>query len=205
MNMTWEGLIRLSLRKKRPTFQFPDTRGAGYLWLSQCTMAPTASWKCVFRTPCGAKALKKNKKRKELRCKKRTILCMRFCRRNVYIAWIGAHPTDSTAMRHFFLHTWVMLIDSLYSSLQFSTFLFSRFEMFFFFFKVWVFKCYSRLLTCFLLNIVDVNLLLKKYLFNLLPMNELQDGGGIGKSFLSETFPSRVSGGYDHFRGVEGL
>ena len=167
-------------------------------------MAPTASWKCVFRTHWGAKALKKDKKRKELRCKKRTILCVMFCRRNVYIAWIGAHPTDSTAMRHFFLHTWVMLIDSLYSSLQFSTFLFSRFEMFFFF-KVWVFKCYSRLLTCFLLNIVDVNLLLKKYLFNLLPMNELQDGGGIGKSFLSETFPSRVSGGYDHFRGVEGL
>ena len=100
---------------------FPDTRGAGYLWLSQCTMAPTASWKCVFRTPCGAKALKKNKKRKEPRCKKRTILCRMFCRRNVYIAWIGAHPTDSTAMRHFFLHTWVMLIDSLYSSLQFST------------------------------------------------------------------------------------
>ena len=109
--------------------------------------------------------IKKNKKRKELRCKKRTILCMMFCRRNVYIAWIGAHPTDSAAMRHFFLHTWVMLIDSLYSSLQFSTFLFSRFEMFFFFFKVWVFKCYSRLLTCFLLNIVDVNLLLKEYLF----------------------------------------
>ena len=166
-------------------------------------VAPTASWKCVFRTPCGAKALKKNKKRKELRCKKRTILCMRFCRRNVYIAWIGAHPTDSTAMRHFFLHTWVMLIDSLYSSLQFSTFLFSRFEMFFFFFKVWVFKCYSRLLTCFLLNIVDVNLLLKEYLF--LIYFPWMDGSGIGKSFLSETFPSRVSGGYDHFRGAEGL
>ena len=48
MNMTWEGLIRLSLSKKRPKIQFLDTRGARYLWLSQCTVAPTAFWKCVF-------------------------------------------------------------------------------------------------------------------------------------------------------------
>ena len=47
MNMTWEGLIRLSLSKKRPKKSFPDTLGAGYLWLSQCTVAPTAFWKCV--------------------------------------------------------------------------------------------------------------------------------------------------------------
>ena len=40
INMTLEGLILLSLSKKRPKNKFPDTRGAGYLWLSQ--------WKCVF-------------------------------------------------------------------------------------------------------------------------------------------------------------
>ena len=205
MNMTWEGLMRLSLSKKRPKFQFPDTRGAGYLWLSQCTMAQTASWKCVFRTPCGAKALKKNKKRKELRCKKRTILCRMFCRRNVYIAWIGAHPTDSTAMRHFFLHTWVMLIDSLYSSLQFSTFLFSRFEMFFFF-QGLSFQVLFQTAYLLFIEYCWCQFAFKRIpLFNLLPMNGLQDGSGSGMSFLSETFPSRVSGGYDHFRGVEGL
>ena len=48
MNLTWEDLIRLSLSKKRPKNLFPDTRVAGYLWLSQCTVAPTAFWKCVF-------------------------------------------------------------------------------------------------------------------------------------------------------------
>ena len=48
MNMTCEGLIRLSLSKKRPKNQFPYTRGASYLCLSQCTVAPTAFWKCVF-------------------------------------------------------------------------------------------------------------------------------------------------------------
>ena len=170
-------------------------------------MAPTASWKCVFRTPCGAKALKKNKKRKELICKKRTILCMMFCRRNIYIAWIGAHPTDSTAMRHFFLHTWVMLIDSLY--IQFFTI-----------FNISIFKVWDVLLffqgLSFQVLFHTAYLLFIEYcwcqfafkripLFNLLPMNGLQDGSEIGKSFLSETFPSRVSGGYDHFRGVEGL
>ena len=163
-----------------------------------------------FRIPSSAKAFKKKKKRKELRCKKRTILCMMFCRRNVYIAWIGAHPTDSTAMRHFFLHTWVMLIDSLYSSLQFST---SR--VFHFYFQG--LRCFSFFQgLSFLVLFETAHLLLIVYCwcqfafkriphFNLLPMNELQDGSGIGKSFLSETFPSRVSGGYDHFRGVEGL
>ena len=51
--MTWEGLIRLILSKKRAKNQFPDTRRAGYLWLSQCTVALTAFWKCVFfGTPC---------------------------------------------------------------------------------------------------------------------------------------------------------
>ena len=38
---------------KRPKNRFPDTRGAVYLWLSQCTVTPTAFWKCVFfGTPC---------------------------------------------------------------------------------------------------------------------------------------------------------
>ena len=48
MNMTCEGLIRLSFSKKRPKNEFPYTRGAGYLCLSQCTVAPTALWKCFF-------------------------------------------------------------------------------------------------------------------------------------------------------------
>ena len=52
MNKTWEGLIRLSLSKKRPKKLFPDTSGASYLWLNQCTAAPTALEKCVFGTPC---------------------------------------------------------------------------------------------------------------------------------------------------------
>ena len=58
MNMTWEGLIRLSLGKKRPKNYFPDTRGACYLWLSQCTVAPTEFWKWVFfGTPCILKSI----------------------------------------------------------------------------------------------------------------------------------------------------
>ena len=52
MNMTWDGLIRLSLSEKRPK-KSPDTRGAGYLWLSQCTVPPTTFLKYVFfGTPC---------------------------------------------------------------------------------------------------------------------------------------------------------
>ena len=153
---------------------------------------------------------KRKDKSRDAKSEQYCAICMMFCLRNVYIAWIGAHPTDSTAMRHFFLHTWVMLIDSLYSSLQFST---SR-----------VFHFYLRGLRCssffqglsFLVLFETAHLLLIVYCwcqfafkriphFNLLPMNELQDGSGIGKSFLSETFPSRVRAGYDHFRGVEGL
>ena len=58
MNMTWESLIRLSLSKKRPKNLFPDTRGASYLWLSQCTVAPTAFWRCVFfGIPCRSSSL----------------------------------------------------------------------------------------------------------------------------------------------------
>ena len=48
MTMTWEGLFLLSLSKKRPKKWFPDTRGVGYWWLSQCTFAQKAFWKCVF-------------------------------------------------------------------------------------------------------------------------------------------------------------
>ena len=33
---------------ERPKNWFPGTRGAVYLWLSQCTVAPIAFWKCVF-------------------------------------------------------------------------------------------------------------------------------------------------------------
>ena len=61
MNITWEGLIRLSLSKKRQKIQFPDTRCAGYLWLSQCTVAPTALWKCVS---LGHPLVQKHSKRK---------------------------------------------------------------------------------------------------------------------------------------------
>ena len=50
-------LILLSLSKKRPKNQSPDTRGAGKWWLSQCTVAPAAFWKCVFWTPCREKRL----------------------------------------------------------------------------------------------------------------------------------------------------
>ena len=48
IDMTWGRLILLSLSKKRPINQSPDTRGAGKWWLSQCTVAPAAFWKCVF-------------------------------------------------------------------------------------------------------------------------------------------------------------
>ena len=48
IDMTWGHLILLSLSKKRPKNQSPDTRGAGRWWLSQCTVAPAAFWKCVF-------------------------------------------------------------------------------------------------------------------------------------------------------------
>ena len=51
--MTWGRLILLSLSKKRPKNQSPDSRGAGQWWLSQCTVAPKAFWKYVFfGTPC---------------------------------------------------------------------------------------------------------------------------------------------------------
>ena len=48
IDMTWGPLILLSLSKKRPKKQSPDTRGAGKWRLSQCTVAPAAFWKCVF-------------------------------------------------------------------------------------------------------------------------------------------------------------
>ena len=51
-HMTWEVLLRLSLRKKRPKNWFPDTRGVGYWWLNQCTVGPAAFWKCVFWDTC---------------------------------------------------------------------------------------------------------------------------------------------------------
>ena len=44
----WGRLILLSLCKKWPKNRSPDTRGAGKWWLSQCTVAPAAFWKCVF-------------------------------------------------------------------------------------------------------------------------------------------------------------
>ena len=53
IDMTWGRLILLSLSKNRPKNHSPDTRGAGKWWLSQCTVAPAAFWKCVFfGTPC---------------------------------------------------------------------------------------------------------------------------------------------------------
>ena len=48
IDMTWGRLILLSLSKKRPKNQSPDTRGTGKWWLSQCTVAPAAFWKRVF-------------------------------------------------------------------------------------------------------------------------------------------------------------
>ena len=48
IDMTWGCLIMLNLSKEWPKNQSPDTRGAGYLWLSQCTVAPAAFWKCLF-------------------------------------------------------------------------------------------------------------------------------------------------------------
>ena len=52
INITWESLIRLSPSKKWPKNQFSDTRGANYMWLSQCTVAPTAESAFFFGTPC---------------------------------------------------------------------------------------------------------------------------------------------------------
>ena len=43
--MAWSGLV---LVRNDQNIQSPDTRGAGYLWLSQCTVAPTAFWQRVF-------------------------------------------------------------------------------------------------------------------------------------------------------------
>ena len=48
IDMIWGRLILLSLIKKWPKKQSPDTRGAGKWWLSLCTVAPAAFWKCVF-------------------------------------------------------------------------------------------------------------------------------------------------------------
>ena len=48
VDMDWGRLILLSLSKKRPKNQSPDTRGAVKSWLSQCTVAPAAFWKCIF-------------------------------------------------------------------------------------------------------------------------------------------------------------
>ena len=52
--MTWERLILLCLKKKQPkkfqTHARPSLvgRGAGYWWLSGCTVAPAAFWKLLF-------------------------------------------------------------------------------------------------------------------------------------------------------------
>ena len=48
IDMTWGLLILLSLSKKRPKNQSPDTWGAGKWWFSQCTVAPASFWKSVF-------------------------------------------------------------------------------------------------------------------------------------------------------------
>ena len=48
IDMTWGRLILLSLIKKRPKNQSPDTWGAGKWWFNQCTVAPAAFWKCAF-------------------------------------------------------------------------------------------------------------------------------------------------------------
>ena len=163
-----------------------------------------------FTTPSSAKALKKNKKKKRWDAKSEQ-----------YCAWCFAEET-------FTLHgleriqrirpqcdissctpewCWLIVFTVLYN--------FQHPGCFISIFKVWdVFLFFQGL--SFLVLFETAHLLLIVYCwcqfafkriphFNLLPMNELQDGSGIGKSFLSETFPSRVRGGYDHFRGVEGL
>ena len=48
IDMTWGRLILLSLSKKRPKNQSPETRIAGKWWFSHCTVASAAFWKCFF-------------------------------------------------------------------------------------------------------------------------------------------------------------
>ena len=48
IDMTWGRLILLSLSKKRPKNQYPETKIAGKWWFSHCTLASAAFWKCVF-------------------------------------------------------------------------------------------------------------------------------------------------------------
>ena len=52
LGKAWSGLVLVRNDQK---INFPDTRGAGYLWLSQCTVAPTSF--CVFWTPCRQQTL----------------------------------------------------------------------------------------------------------------------------------------------------